>query len=140
MSTKNETANQPQIMVIIYVSDQERSKDFYSKVLNREPVLHVPGMTEFTLSENLLLGIMPEEGIHRILGEAVPHPAKGNGIPRCELYIPVDDPEQCYKKLQENGGKGISPAEPRNWGHVVAYGADPDGHILAFACLFSEVD
>jgi catechol 2,3-dioxygenase-like lactoylglutathione lyase family enzyme len=133
MMSENEPVNPPQMMIIIYVSDQQKSKDFYQAVLESEPVLDVPGMTEFELAGGLLLGIMPENGIARILGDAVPHPGTGNGIPRCELYLPVDDPDTSYKKLIQKGGKGISAAEKRSWGHVVAYGTDPDGHILAFA-------
>ena len=131
--SEDETVNPPQMMIIIYVSDQKRSKAFYQAVLEIGPVLDVPGMTEFELPGGLLLGIMPEDGIARILGDAVPHPGTGNGIPRCELYLPVDDPDASYKKLIQKGGTGISSAEKRSWGHVVAYGTDPDGHILAFA-------
>jgi catechol 2,3-dioxygenase-like lactoylglutathione lyase family enzyme len=131
--SENESVNPPQMMIIIYVSDQQKSKAFYQAVLEIEPVLDVPGMTEFELPGGLLLGIMPEDGIARILGDKVPHPGTGNGIPRCELYLPVDDPDVSYKKLIQNGGTGISSTEKRSWGHVVAYGTDPDGHILAFA-------
>jgi uncharacterized glyoxalase superfamily protein PhnB len=126
--------NQKKMMIIVYVADQKRSKDFYQGVLDVEPILDVPGMTEFELFENVTLGIMPEKGIARILGNEVPHPETGNGIPRCEIYLFVNDPDASYKKLIETGGKGVSPAEERSWGDVVSYGADPDGHILAFAC------
>jgi len=36
-------------------------------------------------------------------------------------------------RQQEVGGLGISPPTLRPWGDTVAYGADPDGHIVAFA-------
>lgn len=88
-------------------------------------------MTEFPLTCDCKLG-MPEEGIARILGDAVPHPHKGSGIPRCELYLPADEPAASLDVLVKAGGKSLSPAELRNWGDVVAYGADLDGHILAF--------
>ena len=68
---------------ILYVADQTRSKHFYEAVLQKTPELDVPGMTEFNLNESCKLGLMPENGIARILGEALPHPASGNGIPRC---------------------------------------------------------
>lgn len=35
---------------ILYVEDQGRSTEFYTRVLGREPSLNVPGMTEFELS------------------------------------------------------------------------------------------
>lgn len=118
---------------IIYVKDQAQSRDFYKAVLQSEPTLDVPGMTEFSLSDSSFLGIMPEKGIASIIGKSVPHPETGNGIPRCELYLFVDDPMEYYKRLVDAGGKGISDPERRSWGDIVSYGADPDGHIVAFA-------
>jgi predicted enzyme related to lactoylglutathione lyase len=120
-------------MIILYVADQQRSRDFYKAILNREPKLDVPGMTEFSLNEKTLLGLMPESGIEKILGDKMPSPNSGNGIPRCELYLAVPDVEIAFEKLIIHGGKSISPPEMRDWGHFAAYGADPDGHVVAFA-------
>lgn len=41
---------------ILYVQDQVKSTIFYSRALDLEPSLHVPGMTEFSLSVIFLLG------------------------------------------------------------------------------------
>ncbi|WP_105616335.1 VOC family protein [Vallitalea okinawensis] len=120
-------------MFILYVKDQEKSKVFYEAVLEYEPLLHVPGMTEFKLSDSSHLGLMPDEGIRRILGEGVPNPSDGSGIPRCELYLFVDNPDESYNRLIMAGGKGISKTELRTWGDYVSYGIDLDGHIIAFA-------
>ncbi len=122
-----------QIIFIIYVKDQRRSRDFYESVLNIEPVLDVPGMTEFKINDFTKLGIMPEEGIAKILGNEVPNPESGNGIPRCEIYLYTDTPQQYIERLVAYGGKLISNLELRSWGEEAAYGADPDGHIIAFA-------
>ena len=78
-----------QVAFILYVANQEDSKCFYEQLLNINPSLHVPGMTEFQLSESTKLGLMPENGIAKILENATPHPNTGNGIPRCELYLKV---------------------------------------------------
>lgn len=48
---------------IIYVKDQNKSKNFYKSVLKLDPVLNVPGMTEFQINDFCKLGIMPENGI-----------------------------------------------------------------------------
>lgn len=45
---------------ILYVRDQEASTGFYIAVLAMEPILNVPGMTEFELSSDCVLGLMPE--------------------------------------------------------------------------------
>lgn len=119
-------------MIILYVSDQEHSKIFYQLILGRKPLLHVAGMTEFMLSSDFKLGLMPEKGIAKILCPQTPEPALGNGIPRCELYLNVNDPSEALNKAVTAGAKEISRAELRNWGDTVSYCADPDGHIIAF--------
>jgi uncharacterized glyoxalase superfamily protein PhnB len=119
---------------ILYVDSQEKSRNFYKMVLQKDPRLDVPGMTEFQLTTHSVLGLMPENGIAKILGENTPHPSKGNGIPRSEIYLYVDDPKSYFERALKAGGKSISKFEARNWGDTVAYCADPDGHILAFSC------
>ncbi|MCC6721803.1 MAG: lactoylglutathione lyase [Bacteroidia bacterium] len=119
--------------IIFYVADQNRSSDFYSHILNLKPTLYVPGMTEFELSDNLKLGIMPENGIAKILKNKTPHPQSGNGIPRCELYIKTDNAEEFYQRAIISGAKSVSKMQKRDWGDTVGYVADFDGHIIAFA-------
>jgi len=118
---------------IIYVNDQQISSDFYAKIFRQTPDLQVPGMTEFNLTENCKLGIMPNKGIAKILGGQTPHPDLGNGIPRCELYLYVEDVQKEFENAIKSGAKLISPILPRDWGDRVCYFADPDGHVVAFA-------
>lgn len=118
---------------ILYVSNQEKSTIFYEALLNKKASLHVPGMTEFYLSDSCKLGIMPNHGIARILGNKTPHPDSGNGIPRCELYLLVENIDAAFKRATEAGAKLISPIEERNWGDKACYFSDPDGHVIAFA-------
>lgn len=118
---------------VLYVSDQRKSSAFYRSVFAQEPTLDVNGMTEFTLNDGAVLGLMPEAGIKRLLGEAIKDPKEGRGIPRAELYLLVDEPQSYYERALANGARALSPLEERNWGDRVAYCEDPDGHILAFA-------
>ncbi len=122
-----------EVIFIIYVEDQQKSKDFYQNILQQQPILDAPGMTEFTISEHTKLGIMPETGIAKILGKETPHPSTGKGIPRSEIYLYVDNPLHYYLRAIESGAKPISQLQIRNWGDEVAYCADIDGHIIAFA-------
>ncbi len=117
----------------IYVSNQDRSKDFYERLLRIKPSLNVPGMTGFRLFRNVKLGLMPENGIAKIILNKLPHPNKGNGIPRCELYLKVENPNEHIKRGIELGGKEISKLQDRDWGDKVGYISDLDRHILAFA-------
>jgi catechol 2,3-dioxygenase-like lactoylglutathione lyase family enzyme len=118
--------------LILFVRDQARSRDFYRRVLAREPTLDVPGMTELEIGPATVLGLMPEAGIVRLLGPAV-DPAAARGAPRAELYLVVDDPAAHHARALAAGGRELSALAPRDWGHVAAYSTDLDGHILAFA-------
>jgi predicted lactoylglutathione lyase len=118
---------------ILYVKDQNASTLFYSRVFQQQPDLDVPGMTEFTLFDNTILGLMPESSIARLLGEKLPYPSGAWGIPRSELYLIVDDPLSYHQRALEAGAKNVSDLAVRDWGHEAAYCLDLDGHVLAFA-------
>lgn len=122
-----------EIQFILYVADQEKSKDFYKKFLRSEPSLNVPGMTEFVLGPGVKLGLMPETGIKKILKDKMPDPRKGNGIPRCELYLRVPLIDSYVERARKAGAEIVSPAEDRDWGDHVCYLSDPDGHVIAIA-------
>lgn len=119
--------------IILYVADQQKSREFYSSILQRQPDLDVPGMTEFILTKELKLGLMPESGIAKILKDRTPHPASGNGIPRCELYLLVDSLSEAFEQSLKAGATEVSAIQDRDWGDRVGYVSDPDGHIIAFA-------
>lgn len=117
---------------IFYVSDQNKSRDFYKEVLCSDPILDVPGMTEFRLNDGSVLGLMPEAGIKKLLGDKLPDPVQAKGIPRSELYLSVDGPDEFHQRALSAGGIELSPLENRDWGEAVAYSIDLDGHVLAF--------
>jgi len=123
---------------ILYVRDQAASRAFYERALAFAPRLDVPGMTEFALPGGGVLGLMPEDGIRRLLGDKIPDPAQASGIPRAELYLLVEDPAGHHARALAAGARELSPLQARNWGHVAAYSLDPDGHVLAFASLPAE--
>jgi lactoylglutathione lyase len=106
---------------------------FTRKVFAAQPVLDVPGMTEFELRSGTKLGLMENDRIAKIIAPPLPHPGKASGIPRCELYLYPADPQACIERALEAGAVLVSPFEERNWGDRAGYIADPDGHVLAFA-------
>ncbi len=119
--------------IILYVADQATATAFYTKVLAREPDLNVPGMTEFRLSADVVVGLMPSDGIKRLLGDRLPDPAQAAGIPRAEIYLVGDDAAAYHSRAIAAGAKELSPLAMRDWGDRAAYSLDPDGHVLAFA-------
>jgi uncharacterized protein len=117
---------------VLYVQDQEKSTKFYAEALGLGPRLNVPGMTEFGLREGCVLGIMPEAGIRRLLGSALPD-APATSAPRAELYLLVEDPGAFHARALRAGARELSPLMERDWGHRAAYSLDPDGYVIAFA-------
>ena len=119
------------IQFILYVADQTKSTAFYRALLGIEPSLNVPGMTEFCLLEGVKLGLMPAEGIARIITPALPHPSQAEGIPRCELYLRVRAAKDYMERALRLGGLAIDALKDRDWGDRVGYIADLDGHVVA---------
>lgn len=126
-----------QVEFILFVADPQRSKQFYAALLGRAPVLDVPGMIEFDLG-GAKLGLMANDNIARIVSPPLAHPGSAVGVPRCELYLEVDDLESAIRKAVAAEATAVDPASDRNWGHRVAYFADPDGHLIALAKALSQ--
>lgn len=122
-----------QLEFILYVSNQEKSRDFYQILLQQKPSLDVSGITEFTLNDFVKIGLMPNEGIAKIITPKLPHPTSGIGIPRCELYLQVDNIESIFEEAKQAGATEISPITLRDWGDYVGYISDFDGHVIALA-------
>lgn len=123
---------------ILYVADQQAAATFYKTVLAAEPIVDVSGITEFELSDGAVLAVMPEAGIRRLLGDALPDPAAARGTPRAEIYLVVDDPAAFHRRALAAGAAELRPLALADWGHEVAYSLDPDGHVLAFARVAEE--
>ncbi len=123
---------------ILYVSDQKKSRDFYARILDIEPVLDVEGMTEFQLSVKTKLGLMPYKGIRKILNEDIPDPESANGVPRCEIYLLSETAGEYCLRAKAAGAEEISPLGKRDWGDSAAYYSDPDGHVIVFAEKFTK--
>ncbi len=123
---------------ILYVEDQIRSTQFYEAALGVRATLQVPGITEFALTEGTTLAVMPESGIKKLLGEALPDPAQSRGTPRAEVYLVVDDPAAYHARALAAGALELRPLTRVDWGHEAAYSLDPDSHVLAFARVADE--
>lgn len=90
-------------------------------------------MTEFKLNEESVLGLMPSQGIKKLLGEKLPDPEKAGRIPRAELYLVVDSPKEYHERALKAGALELSDLQIRDWGQIAAYSLDLDGHVIVFA-------
>lgn len=123
---------------ILYVDDQRKSADFYAVVLNKSPRLDVPGMTEFELAGDAILGLMPKTSLPRLFGNQLAGSELPAGLLRAEIYLLVDNPAEYHQRALGAGAQNLSDLARRDWGDVAAYCFDPDGHVLAFASEFSS--
>jgi predicted enzyme related to lactoylglutathione lyase len=101
------------MLFILYIADQKRSREFYKHLLKQNPSIDEPRMTEFAFKDGSALGLMPEKGAARILGSGVPNPAGGRGIPRCEIYLRVENPKLYLNRALAAGAKLLSPLQSR---------------------------
>ena len=113
---------------ILYVADQAKATAFYRHVLAAEPVLDVPGMTEFNLG-GATLGLMPAADMEDLLAGQI----RGGTGQRCELYLRRTDAAATLARAAAGGGKLLDGLRDRSWGERVGYALDPDGHVLALA-------
>jgi len=120
------------IKTVFYVENLDTSKRFYTTVLDQSPILDEPELVEFQLMRNFKLGLVPLKGIVRTLNLAVRHRPEGC-MPACEICLKHEDPEGCLVLFEAAGGKLIQPLRQMIWGEEVAYGLDPDGHMIAFS-------
>jgi hypothetical protein len=116
--------------LILYVDDQAAATAFFAQALDLAPRLDEPGMTEFDLGRDSVLGLMPRSGAQRLLD--LDDTALGRST-SCELYLLVDDPTGCHRRALDAGAHELSPLAPRDWGDEAAYSRTPDGTVLAFA-------
>lgn len=120
------------VKTVLYVEDLEISKAFYATMLDQTPSKDDPQIVEFQLMGNVKLALMPLKGIVQTLNLAVRHRPEGC-MPACEIFLMHPDPEGCLVFFEAAGGKLIQPLKLMEWGEEVAYGLDPDGHMVAFA-------
>lgn len=113
---------------ILYVTDQARARDFYRHVLAAEPVLDVPGMTEFDLG-GATLGLMPAADMETLLSGQI----RAGAGQRCELYLRRGDAAAALARAVDSGGRLLDDLRDRSWGERAGYLLDPDGHVLALA-------
>ncbi|HEX6700944.1 MAG TPA: VOC family protein [Gaiellaceae bacterium] len=104
-------------IVMVVVSDMERSVAFYRDTLGLQVVEQSPYWSELDAG-TIHVGLHPSEG-----GE-VPH---GEGV---TLLFYVDDAEQTVGQLRERGAEIAMEPKRQEWQGVLAAVKDPDGHLI----------
>jgi lactoylglutathione lyase len=112
----------------LFVTDMEKSIDFYTKVLGFE---RLKGSLNYVpvRSGSVVIGLGPAKGLpkdHHFNPE-VQSARRGLGA---ELVLEVDDIEAYFQKVKDSGHKILSPLRKRPWGATDFRIADPDGYYL----------
>lgn len=119
-------------LTILAVSDLERAKEFYGKAFGWPLHVEVPVYAEFELPGGAGLGLYQRESFGGNTGQ-VPSEVAAGGISGTELYLRTEDLPGAVERLLAAGARVLAEAEPKLWGDVVAYFADPEGNVLAVA-------
>ncbi|MGH2676018.1 MAG: VOC family protein [Actinomycetota bacterium] len=111
----------------LVVSDQDRSRDFYSRLLDgkvvveRDPVIMKVANTWLILNE----GGGPTDDKPTVTLATPPDPDRTSAF----LNVRVADIDQIYKEWTARGAQFLT--EPKDHGREIrAYVRDPDGHLI----------
>jgi lactoylglutathione lyase len=77
------------------------------------------------------LGLYDRRSFGHNIGQ-IPAPIAGP-VATTELYFYTDDVDAMVARARDAGAALLSPSADRPWGDRVAYVADPDGFVVAFA-------
>lgn len=119
-------------ITIFAVDDVQRSVRFYETVFGARPRVDAGVYAELDMPDGPAIGLYQRAGFATNTARPVTRPAAGETA-GAELYFRVDDVDACVERALAAGAALLLPAAQRPWGEVVAYVADPDGFVLAFA-------
>jgi len=102
---------------IYYVSDMQKAKEWYSKILEKEPYFDQPFYIGFNVG-GFELGLHPLENENK----------KGEG--GSEVYWGVKDLKNSLKILTENGAKILQDVLDVGEGILIASVIDPFGNVF----------
>jgi lactoylglutathione lyase len=112
----------------LFVSDMEKSIDFYTRVLGFDRLKGQPNYVPVR-SGSVLIALGPAKGLppkHHFNPE-VQTARRGLGV---EIVLEVDDVQAAYEKVKATGYTIQSPPQKRPWGATDFRLADPDGYYL----------
>ena len=116
--------------ITLFVDDRLRSKAFYEKVFELEPVFEDDASVVFRL-QNLIVNLLEARAADELIEPAPVGGAEAGS--RFQLTIWVDDADAACRALAESGIELLNGPIDRPWGVRTAAFADPDGHVWEVA-------
>jgi predicted enzyme related to lactoylglutathione lyase len=122
------------VQVIFAVADLARSLEFYERAFDwpRNDRIDFANHVELVPPDGGSLGLYEREGYAETVG-AEPAVVSNDHVAPAYLYVRLDDVEAAVARIEEAGGRPLSPLRPRSWGERAAWFADPDGNVIAVA-------
>ena len=122
------------MQVIFAVRDLQRSLDFYERAFGwpRNEWIDFSNYVELITPGGQALGLVEREGFAETAGAQPAEVPEGQVAP-AYLYVRVEDVDAAVARLEEAGGRPLSPLADRSWGERAAWFADPDGNVVAVA-------
>jgi catechol 2,3-dioxygenase-like lactoylglutathione lyase family enzyme len=111
----------------LFVADKERSKAFYARGFELDPVFEDESSVVFKF-ENTLVNLLVETEAPELIAPA----AVGTGT-RAQFTIWVDDVDAEHAALVGRGVEVLNGPQDRPWGQRTTAFADPDGHVWEVA-------
>lgn len=116
--------------VTLFVEEPRRSREFYERVLEREPVYEDEAAATFRL-ENVLVNLLRRSEAPELVEPAsIAEPGAGPGV---LLTLAVEDTDAAVAALRAKGVELLNGPVDRPWGVRTACFADPDGHVWELA-------
>ena len=116
--------------VTLFAEDPKRSKEFYGRAFEREPVYEDDAAVTFRL-DNVLVNLLRREEAPELV-EPAKIAAAGVG-PNVLLTLSVEDVDAAVEQLTARGVALLNGPVDRPWGVRTACFADPDGHAWELA-------
>jgi catechol 2,3-dioxygenase-like lactoylglutathione lyase family enzyme len=116
--------------VTLFAEDPKRSKEFYGRAFEREPVYEDEAAVTFRL-DNVLVNLLRREEAPELV-EPATIAAAGMG-PNVLLTLSVEDVDAAVEQLTARGVELLNGPVDRPWGVRTACFADPDGHAWELA-------
>lgn len=116
--------------IVLIVEDLERSLVFYTQVLGIPLKHRAEAFAQLETGETRL-ALFTREAMSVTLGMALETPRQN--APGFELGFKVDNVDDAFRELRENGAAEVIAPTDRPWGQRTAYVRDPDGHLIELA-------
>lgn len=120
------------VLTILAVSDLQAAADFYSRSFRWPISVETPVYVEFSLPDNMRLGLYQRHGFAKNTG-VVPNEVPVGSTSSTELYFYVDDVVAVLQTVTAAGARVLSLPLIRPWGDFAAYVTDPDGNVVVLA-------